>query len=27
MFDKKDALKKSLENNLPVETKHDEVDK
>jgi len=27
MFDKKDALKKSLENNLPVETKHAEVDK
>ena len=27
MFDKKDTLKKSLEKNLPIETKHAEVDK
>lgn len=27
MFDKKDTLKKSLEKNLPAETKHAEVDK
>jgi hypothetical protein len=27
MFDKKDVLKKSLEKNLPAETKHAEVDK
>jgi len=27
MFDKKDILKKSLEKNLPAETKHAEVDK
>ena len=27
MFNKKDVLKKSLEKNLPVETKHAEVDK
>lgn len=27
MFDKKDTLKKSLEKNLPVETKHAEADK